>query len=758
MNGLVFTTLYLVVFFGLVVWLQVQQRARARESLVCLRLRFPRGLDERSVQHLLAGVTGLLPPWWKRWLGTPVVILETEGTAAGIAHRLLVPEHWQRAIEQQLQAAMPDVRYEQIEDEAPMRLRCAAEYRLRGQGRQLNVDAADLAAKLLGSLQSLGIDERIVVQWLLSPHRPVTPVRVAPASSRRSWWDQLFTARNTVTTSEQATAIRQKHAHPLLLGVARIGSAAPTTGRARQLLRHAEVAWHGSRAAGVHLQRRVLPNLLSRWRIVRRSLPWVEWPGTFNTIELAGLIGWPVGVTQMPGLPLGGCRQLAPSPAIPTTGTVVADSTYPGHRRPLALDVQARLRHLHVLGPTGTGKSTLLVNLCVQDLHAGAGIVLLDPKGDLVGDVLERIPGSRRCDVVVLDPADTKMPVGLNPLRAASGASAEVVVENLVGLFKSLYRASWGPRTDDIFRAALLTLAETDGATLCEVPLLLTDPSYRRRIIGGLDDPIGLESFWGWYEALSDGERLSVVGPVLNKVRAFTMRRTVRTIVGQATPQLSMSDVLTSGKVLLVSLASGLLGDEAASLLGALVVAELWHATKARAGLAQAQRRPVMAFLDEWQNLLHLPTPMASVLAEARGLGLGLTLAHQNLGQLPESARDAVMSNARSRVCFQLPAGDARIVARDLGGMLSADDLQGLGAWEAVVQAYAGGSTQPPATGSTRPMPPATSDAAAIRESSRRCYGVVREHIESEIRDRHASPSTAEPLRRKPSTRARRAS
>lgn len=758
MNQAVAITLYVLVFLTLVVWLQAQQRARVRESLVCLQLRFPRELDERSVQRFLAGVTGLLPPWWKRWLGSPVIILETEGSAAGIGHRLLVSEHWQRAIEAQLQAAMPGARYERIEIEPSAPLRCSAEYRLRGHGRQLNVDAADLAAKLLGSLQPLDTDERIVVQWLLTPHRPVTPVRVASSSSRRSRWSSLFAPTNTVATSEQATALRQKHSHPLLLGAARIGTNAGSTGRARQLLRHAEVAWHGSRAVGVHLERRVVPNRLSCRRIARRALPWVEWPGTYNSVELAGLVGWPVGVTQLPGLLLGGCRQLAPSPAIPTSGTVVSDSTFPGHHRPLALDVQARLRHLHVLGPTGTGKSTLLVNLCAQDLRDGHGVVLLDPKGDLVADVLERIPAHRRGDVVVLDPADTAMPVGLNPLRAATGTSAEVVVENLVGLFKSLYRASWGPRTDDIFRAALLTLAETEGATLCEVPLLLTDPSYRRRTIGRLDDPIGLESFWGWYEALSDGERLSVVGPVLNKVRAFTMRRTVRTIVGQATPQLSMSDVLGSGKVLLVSLASGLLGDEAASLLGALVVAELWHATKARAGLDQAQRRPVMAYMDEWQNLLHLPTPMASVLAEARGLGLGLTLAHQNLGQLPEAARDAVMSNARSRVCFQLPAGDARIVARDLGGLLTADDLQGLGAWEVVVQAYASGSTQPPATGATRPMPPVTVDAVAIREASRARYGVARAQVEAEIRDRQAGNHGAEPLRRKPSSRARRAS
>ena len=160
-----------------------------------------------------------------------------------------------------------------------------------------------------------------------------------------------------------------------------------------------------------------------------------------------------------------------------------------------------------------------------------------------------------------------------------------------------------------------------------------------------------------------------------------------------------------------------------------------------------------MAFLDEWQNLLHLPTPMASVLAEARGLGLGLTLAHQNLGQLPESARDAVLANARSRVVFQLPAGDARIIARDLGGRMSADDLTSLSAFEVAIQAFAGGATQPPATGTTRPMPAAITDGVAIREHSRHHYGVARAAVEATIVARQAGSASTAPLRRKPSAR-----
>lgn len=711
--------------------LKLGELARLRRALVAYELRFPRGLDDETVVQLLAGVSGFLPPWWRRWLVTPFVIFEVSATAHGIKHYLGVPQAWAPALENLLQASMPGVRYEPVAL-AQHAVNVAVEYRLNTSSRALRVDAAGLSARLLASLQPLRSKEAVVVQWVLAPAAPVAPPRVAKPGAK-SWFGD---GRGNVADAEAATALKAKQSHPLLLGVARIGVTATSTARARQLVRQVEVAWHATRAPGVHLQRRLINERFVAARLNQHRVPLIAWPGAFNAEELSGLIGLPIDATSIPGLLLGGCRQVAASPRVVRTGTVIADSTFPGDQRPLALDEQGRLRHVHVVGPTGTGKSTLLVNMVTQDLAAGCGVVLLDPKGDLAADVLARVPNHRRGDVIVLDPADEARPVGLNPLRAADGSSAEVVVENLVGLFKSLYRSSWGPRTDDVLRAALMTLAASGDATLCEVPQLLTDPNYRRRLVGRLDDPIGLESFWGWYEALSDGERLTVVGPVLNKVRAFSMRPRVRSIIGQATPALDLGDVLEGGKVLVVSLASGLLGEEAAALLGALVIAELWHATTARAGRPSAARTPVMAYLDEWQHFLHLPTPMASVLAEARGLGLGMTLAHQHLGQVPEAARNAVLSNARSRVIFQLPAGDARLLARELGGLLSADDLQGLGAYEVVTQLYASGSTQAAATARTRPMTSETSDADEIRAASRTRYGVDRGEVEAAIRAR----------------------
>jgi len=719
--------------------LKISYRACLQRSLKTYRLSFPRRLEAKDVESFLDGLSGLLLPWWRRWLTSPFVILETHADRDGIEHFLLVPEAWEQTVKGLLQANLPGVRFTPTElpDARP---RLGAEYRLTSNQRGLGGEAGATSARLLASLHPVGKREAVVVQWVVTPHAPVAPARIATKGEE----NPLFAPDGMTETGEEAAALRAKRSKPLLLAVGRIAVVATTVGRARGLLRHTEVAWHSARAPGVHLERRWLSEAGVARRVKNRQSPLVEWPGAYNTEELARLLGWPIGSVAVPGLALGGCRPLAPSPVIPTVGTVIGDSNLPGTERPLALDLPGRLRHLHVLGPTGYGKSTLLVNMITQDLEAGYGCVVLDPKGDLIADLLARIPAHRRSDVCVLNPADTEWPVGLNPLQAAAGTSSEVVVENLVGLFKSLYRSSWGPRTDDVLRAALMALAATGEATLCEVPLLLTDANYRRRVVGRLDDPVGLESFFGWFEALSDSERLTVVGPALNKLRAFTMRPRIRTIVGQTTPPLQMAEVLASGGVLLVSLAAGLLGEEAAGLMGALVVSQLWNATTARAAQPANQRRPVMAYLDEWQHFLHLPIPMSSVLAEARGLGLGLTLAHQHVSQIPDEVRGAVLADTRSRVVFQLPAADARLMEREMGGVLTDDDLMGLGQYEIAAQLFAGGSTQIPATATTRPMGPTCSDPAEILELSRRRYGVDRDEVEAAIRRRqHGQVATS---------------
>jgi hypothetical protein len=377
-------------------------------------------------------------------------------------------------------------------------------------------------------------------------------------------------------------------------------------------------------------------------------------------------------------------------------------------------------------------------------------VVVIEPRGDLIADILERVPAARLGDVVLLDPTDTARPVGLNPL-ALAGRSPELVADQLLGLFHRLYAAHWGPRTQDILGASLLTLARTPNMTLTALPLLLTDAGFRRRIVPSVADPIGLAPFWRTFEGWREAERLNAIAPTMNKLRPLLLRPDVRAIIGQAQPRFALRQVFTERKVLLVNLAAGQVGPETSALLGSLVISQLWQAILGRSAIPPARRHPVSVVLDEFQTYLHLPVDLADALAQARGLGAPFTLAHQYLHQLDPAMRAGVLANAQSRVAFRLASEDARIMAAD--SHLLPDDFQGLGAFECYAQLVARQAVQPWCSARTLPPSQPISDPALVRTTSRLRYGAPRDTIEAELHElvtptRTPSPDDLLPRRR----------
>lgn len=536
------------------------------------RLVFPYGTEPAQVVAFGRGLAGLLPPWWKRWAYTPFVVFEVEADTEGIRHRLLLPAASTPYVLAQLRASLPGVRVEEDDSPRPW-VTAAAELRLSNFRYPLRADEPEAAAAgLLATLQPLGSEEGVVVQWIVSP-APV-PRRPVDLSGLAVLADLGFgpaRLQANLPASERA-AEREKNAEPAVWAVGRIGARAGSRERARTLVRLVEGAFHVTSVPGVSLRRRWLPERLVARRITRRTVPLVRWPALLNARELAAVAGLPMGELTLPGLALAGTRQLAPSPAVPRTGRVLGRATFPGAERPLALSVADSLRHLAVVGPTGVGKSTLLLNLIAGDLAAGRAVIVVDPKGDLVADALDRLPAHRVRDLVLLDPTDATRPVGFNPL--AQAGPPELAADSVVDIFRGLYAAFWGPRTDDVLRASLLTLSREPGMTLAEVPVLLSDEGFRRRLTGSLDDYV-LEGFWAWYEALSPGERAQAIGPVLNKLRAFLLRPRLRRVIGQSESTFSLEEVLADGRVLLVNLSKGQLGEDAAALLGATILAAL---------------------------------------------------------------------------------------------------------------------------------------------------------------------------------------
>jgi hypothetical protein len=494
-------------------------------------------------------------------------------------------------------------------------------------------------------------------------------------------------------------------------------------------------------------------------RLARLVVPVTRWPLLVGVHEAVGLLPIPVGEIALPGVALGLARQLPPPPGMPSVGVQVGISNYPDISLPLRLAVADRLQHLHVLGPTGVGKSTLLANLIIQDIAAGYGVVVIDPKSDLVAAILERMPEHREQDIIVADAAADPR-VGFNILRSAHDEqSRELVVDHVIHIWHELYKDFWGPRSEDVLRGALLSLINSRGAngesfTLIETPELLTSAPFRRFVTEQDGVPEALASFWAWYRGLLPADRLKVIGPNLNKLRATTLRTPIRLMLGQS-EGLDLARVLAEKRVLLVPLSSGTLGAETAGLLGTLLLATLWQAVLGRVALHPSQRLPVFVFIDEAQSVLKLPVDLADMLATARSYGVGFTLAHQHLGQIEDrQVKSALLGTVRSQIVFQAMRDDAAALAPSYAPRLTADDLMGLARHEFAMRPLVDGQTLAPLTGTTLPLPPAVRDGAALAEQSRERYGRARSEVESALQARAKAPENEQPKPRKRSAKA----
>ena len=446
--------------------------------------------------------------------------------------------------------------------------------------------------------------------------------------------------------------------------------------------------------------------------------------------ELALLFHLPVPGSLLRARPL---RILAPRISA-ASGKVICHSE-DDERRPILLSAEDSRQHVHILGPTGSGKSALMTCMALDDIAAGRGVGVIDPKGDLIRALLERIPDSARERVILIDPVRRDRPIGLNVLECSDPEEQELLCDSVVTIFRRHFEQFWGPRTDDVMRSAVLTLLRHGDATLCEIPLLLLQKDARKKYLRGLDDPIGLGSFWRQYDEMSDAQRLQVVGPLLNKLRAFLLRRTVRNILGQPASTVDLGAAMDSGAIVLVSLAKGLLGEETSRLLGSFIVARVWQEVQHRADRPESARRDFSWYLDEFPDYLSLTQSLDDVLVEARGYRVGLVLAHQHMGQLRGSTRDAVIANARTRVVFQCSLDDSKYLAQEFEPYLSARQLQNLQSFQVAVRLCVARHTLPPFTGTTAMLPPSLGEdhARFTAESALARDGRPRAEVEAAL-------------------------
>lgn len=582
-----------------------------------------------------------------------------------------------------------------------------------GRWPLLRTEAPELTvAALLGALSAVGAGEH--VQLL---------VRLQPAGG-------VPTPEGNV-----GSQLRGKLSGGVLRAELLVSVTATSPARTRQLLQSVAASLRVLDGPGARLRLRRLGSGRAMRRAVTGATAVQQWwwrPSTLlSPAELVAIVGLPIGAPRLPGISYGAApRLLAPrdlAPASTTVRTFARSNAAASQGVALTQPLAGGLQHVGVIGPTGSGKSSLLVNLIEQDLRAGRGALVLDAKGDLVGEVLERIPARRAGDVVLLDPASDRPQPGLKLF--SPGADPELTSELLLGTLSALYADSWGIRTSSYLRLGLMTLSHFRGASLPMLPALFTDRSFRQRVLGGVDDRLLLAA-WQRFEALSAADQAAQLAPALRKIEELVGRRRLRVVLGQSSPKLHFGEVLARGRVVLVRLPPGLLGAAAAELLSALVLWQFFSAVEARAALPPAKRRPFFAYIDEPAALGSLPLPLDGLLERARGLGVGVTLAPQHLGQLKGSLRSALLANVGSLVAFGLAADEATTVARELSGV-SAKQLQHLGRFEVAVRLAQGpGALRPTMTGRTEPISQACSDPAAITEAAARRYGSSLDQVD----------------------------
>jgi Type IV secretion-system coupling protein DNA-binding domain len=689
-------------------------------KLIWFQLRFPHELGQDDTLAALASLTGL--PSRAR------LVLEVHADSAGITHRLAVTPSDTDTITADLRAAIPSLRLHPIT--APSSAHRALLLQLAPAAAALRTDdLSATAAALLSSLFPLVEGESLTLRWhLRSAPLPPLPVGRYEAQDGRE------------------RVLRAKLMQPGLAAAGELVVQADTPARRKQLTqRLGSVLWSLRTPYG----RLALD---SPWLGQLGRLTWQR--GRFlSAPELAAVIGWPIDGPDLPGLELGAARRVVPSADLPERGRVLGTSDAPGLTRPVAISPAASTRGLYVLGPTGTGKTNLLKHLIHDDLEQGRAVAVIETNGDLITELLDCIPASRVGDVVLLDPTDREYAVGFNPF--ASRAEPSLIADQLGELFQRLWEAFWGPRTAQLTHMGLLTLARRKRSTLLDLPRLYLDASFRAQVLATLDDPIGLGPDWQWFEGLAERERLAVVAPLLNKVRAFTARPPVRAIVGQFAPRLSVRDIIDSRKVLLVHLPKGLIGSETAQLLGCLVLTALWQAMAERTALLPDQRHPFALYVDEVQDFAASPVPWDELFAQGRKYGLSLTVAHQNLSQLPKELREVILANARSKAVFALSGSDATVMERLFAPALTAEDLQALDPYAiaALVALDSGATARPVTLNTPAPLAPQGS-AEQVRRASRQHYARPKAAIEAALRQATTGRRTKAPVGRKRRSRA----
>ncbi len=416
-----------------------------------------------------------------------------------------------------------------------------------------------------------------------------------------------------------------------------------------------------------------------------------------------------------------------------------AKTNFRGDERVFGIKNPDRRQHFYIIGKSGTGKTSLLANLALQDIMNGKGLAIVDPHGDFVEEVVEKIPEERAKDVIYFNPVDTEYPIGFNVLEVSDIKYKHLIASDLMGIFTKIWANVWSARMEYILNNCVLALIDTPGTTLLGIPRILVDKEYRQAIVANIKDPV-VRSFWlHEYEAWRDQFRNEAIVPIQNKVGQFLSTPLIRNIVGQPKSSMNIHDVMNEGKILLVNVSKGRLGEDNSQLLGAMLITKIQLAAMERVRIPEEERQDFYLYVDEFQNFA--TDSFASILSEARKYRLNLIIANQYIGQLvtdvSTKVRDAIFGNVGTTVMFRVGAADAEFLEKEFEPEFTIQDMVNLPNHNIYLKLMVHGVASRPFSAKTLPpigMAYPRVNREKIVEMSRELYASKREDVEEQVK------------------------
>ncbi len=413
---------------------------------------------------------------------------------------------------------------------------------------------------------------------------------------------------------------------------------------------------------------------------------------------------------------------------------VFAQTTYRNEFKKFGIKTDDRRRHMYLIGKTGMGKSTILENMIIDDIRAGHGVAVVDPHGDLAEKIIEFIPDDRVKDVVYFNPSDINFPIAFNIVEQVEPHLRHLVASGLIGVFQKLWADSWGPRLEYILRNAILAILDFPGSTILGVVRMLSDKNYRKRVVANVKDPV-VKAFWEKeFSGYADKFASEAVSPIQNKVGQFLSSSLMRNVIGQVKSSIDIRAIMDSGKILIMNLSKGRIGEDNSALLGAMMITKIQLAAMSRVDIAEKERRDFYLYIDEFQNFS--TDSFANILSEARKYRLNLILAHQYIEQLSEKVKPAVFGNVGTMVVFRVGAADAEELVKEFTPTFTEEDIVNLPKYEMYLKLMIDGLASAPF--SAKGLPPLSNDEKTnntekVIDYSREQYASERAMVEEKI-------------------------